>query len=105
MDRVTHTADVMCLQYIQSPQQHRNIAVLLLDREDDSLRIRFTADWTDCDSSILDIVANLAADLHCRAQYLGASAFVAQFRKTLSTRLYISDEQPIVSEDIEKPIG
>jgi len=105
MDRVTHMAEVMCLQYIQSPQQHRNIAVLLLDREDDSLRIRFTADWTDCDSSTLDIVSNLAADLHCRAQYLGASAFVAHFRKTLSNRLYISDEQPIVSEDLEAELG
>jgi hypothetical protein len=101
MDRVTRTAEVMCLRYIHSPEEHRNIAVLLLDREDDSLRIRFTADWTDCDNTTLNIVANLAADLHFKAQQLGASDFVAYFRNTLSNTLCISDEQPIVSDDLE----
>jgi hypothetical protein len=105
MDSVKRIAEVMCLQYIQSPQQHRNIAVLVLDREDDSLRIRFTADWTDCDNTTLDIVANLAADLHFRAQHLGASDFVAHLRQTLSHRLCISDEQPIVSEDLEAELN
>ena len=85
MDRVKRIAEVMCLQYIQSPQQHRNIAVLVIDREDASLRIRFTADWTDCDKTTLDIVANLAADLHFRAQRLGASDFVAHLRQALLT--------------------
>ena len=50
---------------------------------------------------LLDTVANLAGDFHLRAQYLGASAFVAHLRKTLPNRLYISDEQPIMSNDLE----
>ena len=49
MDKVTRAAEVMCLQYIHSSEQHRNIAVVASRSRDDSLRIRFTTDWTDCD--------------------------------------------------------
>jgi hypothetical protein len=90
-----------CLQYVQPGCPPKNIAILLLDYETDSLMMRFIDDWHECDSVDWDILSALSEDLYIKASECGGAAVFAYLKNTLSNTLRMSDTHPIVGADLE----
>lgn len=98
MPQLEHMCEITWLHYVDLPgQEPRPCAVLLLDQEDDSLRVRFTQDWSAFNACDLDILGALAEDLHAKAEELGARALLSYLKATLSHTLRISDSQPLLT--------
>lgn len=83
--------EVMCLKYGRVGQP-RNIAVLILDHEQDLLSLHCTEEWSALNDSEVDILSCLARDLHATAgNGVGGRAVLAHLRATLPTPLLITE--------------
>lgn len=101
MQTAPRSMEMMCLMYLCSGRQPRTIGLLLLNREQDSLHMRFRTDWNEFDKSELDILSNLADDLQSKALELGATALVTYLQFTLSDTLRVTKAETLISTNLE----
>src|SRR4051794_38642236 len=101
MANSSRTLEVMFLQYMFRGWQARNIAVLMLDRRDNSLEMRFASNWEGFDDLDLEILSALSKDLVLKSEELGATDFVSYMKTTLSNTLQLSDPTTLLSDDPE----
>jgi hypothetical protein len=94
-------AELMYLQYFPTGGDYRNIAILILDREENMLFMRFTENWAGLDDCELEILSALGEDLHAKARELGAAMLVDYLQGALSNALRITDSQSIFVDDLE----
>lgn len=71
------------------------IAALLHDPERDELHMRFRKSWEGLGEQDLDILEELAADLHHKAEEFGANGLIKWMRESWSHTFRISDPTSI----------
>jgi hypothetical protein len=98
----TRSLELRVLQYALPGCPARNIAVLLFDREEDSLYLHFSSNWDWCDEVDAEIISALPHDLRTKAAEFGAAALLAQLDSSLSLTLRLTDPLPItLGDDVE----
>lgn len=90
--------EVMCLVYSPPGRQPRTIGLLLLDREQDSLLMRFRTDWPEIDAWELDILSELGRVMQLQARELAPTALVMYLR-SLSNALSLTAIETLYSDN------
>jgi hypothetical protein len=92
--------DLMYLQYLAS-HRTRNIAVLVVDKENDQLYMRFTADSSELDPAGLDTLAELSMQLADTARQFSGNALLLVLHSLLPDAMRITDAQRIFVADVD----
>ena len=92
--------DLMYLQYFTS-RRTRNIAVLVLDRENDQLYVRFTTDSSGLDPVGLDTLAELSMQLADKARQFCGNALLLVLHSLLPDAMRITDAQRVFVADVD----
>jgi hypothetical protein len=102
MTQSCHNFEFMCLQWASF--KPRIIGVLLLNRYDNSLRLKFTEDWSGFDDSDHEFLVHFAADLSTKAVELGPETLIEYLQSTLSNTLRITDAHTLTTTNPDREL-
>lgn len=105
MLRIEFQAEFICVQYVCPESLPRNIGVLLLDRQSNTLHSRFTENWSGFDESALDLISQLSEHIYTRGPELGAELLIEFLDVTLVGPLCLSHVGSIMVQDVELELG
>lgn len=100
MAQATHAVDFMCLQFCRPAQKAQNIAVIIVDYEDDILLSRFMDQWQGFNDVERAIISGLGETIHAAAAERGVAAVITYLQNTLSNTLRLSVAHCIVTSDL-----
>ena len=89
----------MRLQYCRPGEMSTDIAVILLDSEENCVRIQFTTDWNRYNEDEVEILTALEQDIQNKTADLGATELFRHLLETLSNAILITEPESLTTTD------